>query len=470
MLKAVDVFNNLDDFSYDYEQMRTKLKKLVEKNDRKIIILDDDPTGSQTISDLTVYTYLDRKNIHEALKNEKSFFVLTNSRSFTKEETESYHENAGKIISDEAMKQNVDYLIISRSDSTLRGHFPTETRVLRDTIEKYSDKVFDGEILIPFFKEGGRFTIDDEHYVLEKDELKKAVDTEFAKDRSFSYSNSNMYKYIEEKTGGEFRKEEITSITLKELRRGDVSGIKDKLMAVKNFEKVFVNCQDYRDLTVFCTALWEVLDSKNFILRTAASFIREFLAMDEKRLLEKEDLVKKKGGGIIAVGSHTKKTTEQLDNIRDMEGLEMVEFNSDLADNEEELLEEIDRVSQKLNEILKRKKTAVIYTKREYFKKESDSREDELIRSVLISKSLSHIVSSVKEDISFVLAKGGITSADVAIDALRLKKAKVLGQILPGVPVWQTPADSKFAGISFIIFPGNVGDKDSLKNAVKKLI
>ena len=70
----------------------------------------------------------------------------------------------------------------------------------------------------------------------------------------------------------------------------------------------------------------------------------------------------------------------------------------------------------------------------------------------------------------FVLAKGGITSADVGVKGLGIRKALVLGQIEPGIPVWKALAESKFPNIPYIIFPGNVGEDETLKNAVKKLL
>ncbi|MDD7044390.1 MAG: four-carbon acid sugar kinase family protein [Peptoniphilaceae bacterium] len=472
MIKKEEIFNNLPNFNFDKEKLQEELDIEIKKNNKKIIVLDDDPTGTQTTHDLKIYTNPSQESLENGFDDENNcFFILTNSRSFTKEKTKDYHQKIAKNIAKVSKEKDKDFILISRSDSTLRGHYPIETQVLKETIEKESGESFDGEILIPFFKEGKRYTIDDEHYVEEAGFLKKAQDTEFAKDRTFSYKSSNLYEYIEEKTEGEYKKENIVSISLEELRNADLESIENKLLKVKNFNKVFVNAEDYWDIKVFVLALYRVLDRKKFIFRTAASFVREVAGVKERGLLTHDELIENNQyGGIIAIGSHTEKTTKQLENIKEFKDIEFIEFNSDLADNVEKFNEEINNIIKKENELIKSGKSVAIYTKRKYFSKYNDTREDELIRSVRISKGLAKIVGSLEINPSFVVAKGGITSSDVATDSLNLKFANVIGQIHPGVPVWRSPKDSKYPNIPLVIFPGNVGDENSLKESIEKLI
>ena len=70
---------------------------------------------------------------------------------------------------------------------------------------------------------------------------------------------------------------------------------------------------------------------------------------------------------------------------------------------------------------------------------------------------------------AFLVAKGGITSSTVATHALGIRKALVLGQIQPGIPVWQADSSSKFPEIPYVVFPGNVGDRDTLRQVVEVL-
>ncbi|HPJ01993.1 MAG TPA: nucleotide-binding domain containing protein, partial [Candidatus Limiplasma sp.] len=52
---------------------------------------------------------------------------------------------------------------------------------------------------------------------------------------------------------------------------------------------------------------------------------------------------------------------------------------------------------------------------------------------------------------------------------LQVRKALVMGQILKGVPVWLTGPESRFPGMPYVIFPGNVGDENALLEAVLKI-
>lgn len=471
MLKTEETLKKLPDFNYDKNLLNEELKEEIKRSNKQIIALDDDPTGTQTVHDIYVYTSGSESNIEAGFTDENNcFYVLTNSRSFTEKKTKQYHKEIGKTIEQISKKYDKDYILISRSDSTLRGHFPLETATLKESIESVSNKRIDGEIIIPFFQEGGRYTINDEHYVDTDGILVRASDTEFAKDRSFGYKSSNMYEYIEEKTNGKYTKDTTTSITINELRNKDIDGIVNKLLNVNDFSKVFVNCADYYDLKVFCLALYKVIDKKNFIFRTAASFVKTVAGISTINLLTKEKLVSDtNNGGIIAIGSHTDKTNRQLEKLKELDNIELLEFNSDLVIDDKKLNTEIERIVSLENELINKGRNVVIYTKRTYFKLPNDTKNDELNRSVKISKSLSKIVNSLEVTPKFVVAKGGITSSDIATDALELKKAIVLGQIYPAVPVWKTPKESKFAGVSLVIFPGNVGDDNTLKESIEKM-
>ncbi|MBP5749271.1 MAG: hydroxyacid dehydrogenase, partial [Firmicutes bacterium] len=178
------------------------LRAEYEKFNKKIVVLDDDPTGSQTVHDIYVYTDWSQETLDEAFaSDQKLFYILTNSRSFTAKQTEEEHRKIAAAILEASRKTGKGFLVISRSDSTLRGHFPLETEVLRDAL----GKEIDGEVLCPFFPEGGRYTIGDIHYVKQGDALVPAAETEFAKDATFGYTKSDLKEYVEEKTGGKYR-------------------------------------------------------------------------------------------------------------------------------------------------------------------------------------------------------------------------------------------------------------------------
>ena len=238
------------------------LKKEIEKNNKKIVVLDDDPTGVQTVHDISVYTNWEKDTIRQGFDEENNlFYVLTNSRGFTAEQTTKAHNEIAAVVDEVAKETGKEYIFISRSDSTLRGHYPLETELLKKNYETNTGKTIDGEILCPFFKEGGRYTIDNVHYVKYGEELIPANETEFAKDKTFGYSAATMPEYVEEKTKGAYKASDVTCISLEDLHEMNFDRIQQQLMEVSDFNKVVVNAVDYPDLKVFCVALLLLLIS-----------------------------------------------------------------------------------------------------------------------------------------------------------------------------------------------------------------
>lgn len=470
---SVDIFKKYP--KIDEEKADALLKKEIEANQTKIVVLDDDPTGVQTVHDVSVYTDWSKESIRKGFEEKnKLFYILTNSRGFTAAETTVAHKEIAKNIAEVAKEMGIPYMIMSRSDSTLRGHYPLETKLLKQVMEENGSPVLDGEILCPFFKEGGRFTIDNVHYVKYGDQLVPAADTEFAKDKTFGYKSSNIREYVEEKTNGEYPADEVVYISLDSLRCMNIDGITGQLMAVGNFNKIVVNAIDYCDLKVFAIALYRAIAlGKNFMFRTAAGLVKVMGGITDQPLLTRKDMVVKEtdNGGIVVVGSHTQKTTAQLEALLTLDCVEGIEFHSDLVlEGDEAFYKEVDRVVAKSEEVIRSGKTAVCYTNRKLLVVENDSKEDALVRSVKISDGVQSLVGRLHVTPAFVIAKGGITSSDVGTKALKVKRANVMGQIRPGIPVWQTGEESTFPQTPYVIFPGNVGEAETLKEAVEILM
>ena len=468
---SADILNSFKEIDEAY--VDELLNKEIEKSDKKIVVLDDDPTGVQTVHDVSVYTDWSEESIKNGFEEDnKLFYVLTNSRGFTTDQTIKAHTEIANTVAKVGADLNKEYIIMSRSDSTLRGHYPLETKLLKD-IEGEHGKKIDGEILCPFFKEGGRFTIDNVHYVKYDNTLVPAGETEFAKDKTFGYTSSNMCEYIEEKTNGEYKKEDVTCISLDDIRSLNFDKIEKQLLDVDNFNKIIVNAVDYCDVKVFCVALYRAMaKGKTYMFRTAAAIVKVIGGITSEPLLTKEKMIVKdnKNGGIVVIGSHTKKTTSQLEALKEVEGIEFIEFDSDLVLDEVKFEEEIKRVVSLSEKYIKEGTTVVTYTKRKLLVVENDSKEDALVRSVKISDAVQSLVGRLTVEPSFVIAKGGITSSDVGTKALAVKKANVMGQIKPGIPVWQTGEESKFPKTPYVIFPGNVGEITTLKEAVEVLM
>lgn len=439
--------------------------------DRKIIVLDDDPTGVQTVNGIHVYTDWTEESIAAGFAEEnRMFFILTNSRAFQTAQTEAEHRTIAARVAAEARRTGKEFMLISRSDSTLRGHYPLETVTLARTLEESGERI-DGEVLMPFFKEGGRFTIGDVHYVQEGAELTPAGDTEFARDKTFGYTSSDMKEYIEEKTQGAFRAADVVSISLDDLRAMRVDVIIKQLMAVTDFRKVIVNAVDYVDVKVFAIAMIRAMkEGKHFLFRTAAAWTKVIGGVTDKPLLRRDELVVpgNANGGLIIIGSHVKKTTEQFEKLRELDAVKFVEFNHLLVLDTPRLEAELQRIIRETEDAIRHGMTVAVYTGRKRF--DAGSEAESLRVSVQISDALTSIVRRLSVQPAFLIAKGGITSSDVGTKGLSVRRALVLGQVAPGIPVWQTGAESKFPGMSYIIFPGNVGAAETLRDVAAMLM
>lgn len=457
----------------DLETADRLLKRELSEDFHKIVVLDDDPTGVQTVHDVSVYTDWSMESIAAGFREDnKVFYILTNSRGMTREETETIHKEIGEAVVRVSKEQKKPFLLISRSDSTLRGHYPLETETLRACLEKGGIHA-DGEIITPYFKDGGRFTIGNVHYVKQGDELVPAAETEFARDKTFGYTHSSLPEYIEEKTNGRYPAESVTCISLEDLRGLRLDQIEEQLMRAENFEKICVNAADDVDLTVFSIALYRaVRNGKYFIFRSAAGLVKVMGGISDRPLLTRTEMIRKESGkgGLVVVGSHTEKTTEQLSELLKLKTAVPIAFDSDkVLEGEEAFAAEIRRCVKEEEQAILEGKTAVCYTRRKLLSFQGDTKEEALLRSLKISEGVQGLVSGLSVPPAFLIAKGGITSSDIGTKALKVRRAEVMGQILPGIPVWKTGPESRFPEIPYVIFPGNVGSETDLRRAVEIL-
>jgi len=458
----------------DADKAEALLSQAMEGFHKKLVVLDDDPTGVQTVHDVSVYTDWEEESIRKGFEEKEAmFFILTNSRSFSVEETTKVHQDIAARVAKVARELGQDFMIISRGDSTLRGHYPLETQLLADGLTKNEGAGVDGEIICPFFPEGGRYTMDNIHYVKEQDNLVPAGMTEFAKDKTFGYKSSDLTEYVEEKTAGKYKKEDCITISLEELNALDIQGIKAKLISAKDMAKIIVNAVSYADLKVFCAALVLAMkEGKQYMARTAAAFTKVMGRISDQPLLGREQLEgDTRNGGIVLIGSHVKKTTDQLNCLKELDGqADFMEFQVNAVFEENGLEKEVERTVEAAGEKILSGRTVVIYTSRQLLAPENMTPEEKLQISVKISNAVTSIIGKLQVKPKFIIAKGGITSSDVGTKALHVKKARVMGQVKKGIPVWMTGEESKFPGMPYIIFPGNVGEVSTLKEIVEELI
>lgn len=437
---------------------------------RKLVVLDDDPTGTQTVHGVPVLTTWSVEDLTWALTQPSStFYVLTNSRSIPEDEAVSMNREIAFNLSAAAETTGTQFVAASRSDSTLRGHYPAETDALQESL----GGPFDGVILCPCYLEAGRLTVDDIHWVRQDGRLVPAGQTEFARDASFGYSSSNLRDWVEEKTAGRVPASEVVSVGLAEIRSGGPQHVAEVLRGVSGGCPVVVNAVTYADLEVFVLGLLAAEESgKRFIYRTGPSFVRTRGGISEKGPLSAEELYRRRprrGHGLVLVGSHVAMTTRQLEHALALDGVRAVELSVPKLLDSEEREGELDRAVLEVNEGL-REAEVVVYTSREVVRGGAGQTGFEVGRSV--SDALVEVMRRVDREspLAFVVAKGGITSSDIGTKGLDVRRAEVAGQMLPGIiSVWILPEDSPFPGLPYVIFAGNVGEPDSLARVIEIL-
>ncbi|BAZ50720.1 hypothetical protein NIES4103_33370 [Nostoc sp. NIES-4103] len=435
-------------------------------NKPKIIVLDDDPTGSQTVHSCLLLMHWDVDTLRTGLRDDSPiFFVLTNTRAMTPESatavTKEVCQNLKLALAAEGI---TDFLIVSRSDSTLRGHYPIETDAIATELGP-----FDAHFLVPAFFEGGRITRNSIHYLLIDGTPTPVHETEFAKDSVFSYHHSYLPEYVEEKTQGQIAASAVERFLLADIRAGSL----ERLLKLSHNQCAVVDGETQADLNSFAVdILAAASQGKRFLFRSAASILTALAALPPQPIAAENmaKYVRQGKPGAIIVGSHVKKTTQQLETLLQAEGTSGIEVNVKqlLDDGENQSAELLSESSEKIKVVHNAGKTPVIYTSRQELT--FNDAKTRLDFGVKVSGLLMDIVRGLPSDIGFLISKGGITSNDVLSTGLSLRSARLLGQILPGCSMVITNSDHpQFPNLPVVLFPGNVGDADALETVYKRL-
>jgi uncharacterized protein YgbK (DUF1537 family) len=431
----------------------------------KIIVLDDDPTGSQTVHSCLLLMRWDVETLCLGLKDDSPiFFVLTNTRALTPAQAASVTREVCHNLKIAIAQCGIqDFLVVSRSDSTLRGHYPIETDVIAEELGE-----FDAHFLIPAFFEGGRITKDSIHYLIIDGKPTPVHETEFARDSVFGYHHSYLPDYVEEKTQGRIKATQVERFLLDDLRQGSL----ERLMKLEHNQCAVIDGENQADFDRFAQdILTATASGKRFLFRSAASILTS-LANLGLQPLPAVDMGKYRPTdkpGVILVGSHVRKTTQQLKVLFQEPNILGIEVDvTSLKEQPEAKDALLSATLKELKRVHQEGKTPVIYTSRQELT--FDTVQERLDFGIAVSSLLMDIVRGLPRDIGFLISKGGITSNDVLSTGLSLKTARLLGQILPGCSMVRTAEDHPlFPNLPVVLFPGNVGDNEGLAVVYRNL-
>jgi uncharacterized protein YgbK (DUF1537 family) len=450
---------------------RRRIRRALTDAGRRIAVLDDDPTGSQTVHEVDVVTMFDPDEIATGLSAAGSTcFILTNTRSLPEAEAVELNTRIGRMLFELAARLEAPIDPVSRSDSTLRGHVIAEVRGLDAVRREVTGRGFDGVLMVPAYFEAGRFTAGNVHWARVGADVLPVSETEFARDATFGYGSSDLRDFVAEKGGGMVEPGGVLSITLDDIRVGGPQRVSEILAGVTGGVFVVVNAVEYADLDVVVLGLLDAEGAgKSFLYRSGPSFVQALAGLDPRGPLGASDIwpAGHPGGhGLVVVGSHVGLTSRQVAVARQQGGLTEVELDvaaiADSARRDSHIADATRLVVSALD-----RSDVLLFTSRRPLRGRNAAESLEISRRV--STAVTEVVrTALTAKPAWVIAKGGITSHDVAVRGLGIRRAKVLGQLLPGMVSVFRPIDAtpEVVGTPYVVFAGNVGDETTLASVI----
>jgi uncharacterized protein YgbK (DUF1537 family) len=450
---------------------------------RTLVVLDDDPTGTQSVAGIPILTRWTVADLRWAFAQPvPAFFVLTNTRSLTEENVAARNRAVISALVAAARMSDARFVIASRSDSTLRGHYPFETDVIADALANAGGPMVDGVVIAPAYLDAGRFTVNGVHWLRTSDGLLRVGESEFARDHSFGFTASDLREYVEEKTRGRWRAADVRAITLADLRGGSLDAVTATLLHLAGGAPVVVDAVAEDDLRLLALAIMAAeAAGKTFLYRVGPTFVRARAGLEPRPALTAAEVAalrdqgRSAGGaaarsthGLIVVGSHVGQTTRQLARLGGLEHITQFELDVRQALEEKHRATAVDALAGAAASALADGDVLIKTSRTVVAGADANA-------SLAIAQAVSDALVSVVQGIvgrvhpAWIVAKGGITSSEVATAGLGVRRAWVRGTVLPGIVSLWEPLDSRVPGTPYVVFAGNVGADDSLAAVVAAL-
>lgn len=421
-----------------------------------VVILDDDPTGTQAVSGIPVITRATPENVRWALEvSPAGFFILTNSRSLDEADMTALTREVVATVLRAAGDRPVRF--VSRSDSTLRGHIVAEPDAVRAGIADAGMPVPPATLWAPAFPAAGRVTRGGVHLLREGGAEHPAHESHYATDATFGYATSSLPELVEERSGGAVRAADVPIVPA-----GEASALAGALDAGG---WVAADASTDEDLEVIARALDEADPrAERVVVRCSPGLLPALLRVPPSGEMPRTGSAPT-AGGLVIVGSHVARTTRQLARLVEETGA--VVHTLDV----EELVDADDARAEEVARELAARAAADLATSHVVIATARAVRTfDDPERSLAFARRVSDAVVATTRHIlrahapAFVVAKGGITSSDTATRALEIERAIVRGRVGAGI-VWEPVGASVTA--PFALVPGNIGGDDGLLEAVR---
>jgi uncharacterized protein YgbK (DUF1537 family) len=463
---ASALFANLPPAREDAGALRESVRAMRAENEVLVGVIDDDPTGSQAVHGVQVVTVPDEDACAAAFGGPAgTCFLLTNSRGVGEQAAVELTAEAARCLVAAAGRLGARAELVSRSDSTLRGHVLAEVAALSRIRRQAAGAEPDAVLFVPAFIEAGRVTASGIHWARAGGEFVPVGETEFARDRLFGYAASDLRDFLAEKSRGAIRRDDIATVGLTDIRQGGPDRVRDLLAGQRHGTWVVVDGVEYSDLeAVACGVLLAEEQGRSFLFRTGPSFVRALAGLEPKAPLRGAELSPGPGGhGLIVVGSHVEQTSRQVADL--MACGWTIEVELDVPAVISGARDVTASAARQVADALRRS-DVLLYTSRTFAAGNGD---DGFATGRAVSAALASIVrEALAARPAWIVAKGGITSHDLAVDGLGMRRAIVAGQLFPGLISVFRPVDAAPAamGVPYVVFPGNVGDDQALTQVV----
>lgn len=420
-----------------------------------VVILDDDPTGTQAVAGVPVITSATQENLAWAFDTSpRGFYVLTNSRSLDESAMTALTKTVVTEVIRAAGSRPVRF--VSRSDSTLRGHIVAEPEAIRSALRELGAPVPELTVFVPAFPRAGRITRDGVHLVEGVEGEGLAHESHYAQDATFGYATSFLPALVAERSGGELSSDDVAVVTPDRVASG-----------VRESWGTWLACDagSDDDLETIAQALLDADPrAEQTLIRASPGILPALLGLPVSSELPRLGTAPHTGG-LIVVGSHVAQTTRQLARLLDEPDVTLLELDVDRLDDADDAAVEqvIEQLTRDAVAALSSSHVAIA-TGRVVRTFSDPDRSLEFARRV--SDTLVAVTRRATQQfpVAFVVAKGGITSSDIATRAMHIERAIVRGRVGAGI-VWQ-PVDASIR-TPLALVPGNIGDDDGLVEAVR---
>ncbi|RCK70435.1 hypothetical protein DT076_07275 [Desertihabitans brevis] len=407
----------------------------------KVLVLDDDPTGTQSATDVTVLLRWDADTIADALTDADAAYLLTNTRAVDEDTAVRLVRDIADAAEQAGRRLGERVHLLLRGDSTLRGHVFAEAAAVDPSAPL---------LFVPAFPAGGRTTADGVHRVRIAGQDVPAEQTEFAADPVFGFASGFLPDYVREKSD-----REPVRIPL-EVVRGEQDVLLRVLTDATDGQVLLPDVVDDTDIQRLAAAVRRTWSERALVVRGGAPIAAAVAGVTSRGLLDVP--VAGPGRTLLVCGSHTGAATRQLERATGgaRAAAAVVDTDRALTDSPAEAARLVAEVAPALADGF-----AAVASERVRRAEHDTLAHGRSVMEVLVS-----VVQRLRDEVDVVVTKGGITGADVAGSGLGATSARVLGQVLPGVSVWQltTPTGRE---VVQVVVPGNVGDDDTLDAALR---